>query len=306
MTAALSMHAGARTFGIASDVLRAELAPGVGASIASLRYRIDDEWVDVFRPASDDALMSADPRAMGCFPMLPYASLIHGSTFQWSGKSYRVPPNMPDRPHALHGDAWQHRWDASEVAADRITLRYEQTGSGFPFPYAARLVAAIRDHQLSLTLSLTNRGRDPMPAGMGFHPFFRRLPGVTLQFDAAHKWLRDGGGRMLARSTLGGAAFCAPRTVSALVCNDVYDGWNRTAELHWPSLRMRATMSSEGVLDRLLLFSPADRDVVCVEPISNLPDGFNLLAAGRTDSGVRRLEPGDSIDGTMRITMCRD
>ena len=291
---------------LGSDVLRAELAPSIGASLTRLQLKLDDEWFDVLRPAATQALRIDDVREMACFPMVPYASLIHDGTFIWRARTYRVKANMPDRPHALHGDAWQHEWEVKEVAADRAVLRYRQEGDRFPFPYEAVLTASVRVDELALTLSLVNRGAERMPAGMGFHPFFRRQPDLTLQFEATGRWTRDGHGRTLKRERCSEAdSFSTPRSVTHRVCNDVYDGWRRSAVLRWASTGTRATLTAEGVLDRLLLFSPADRHVVCVEPISNLPDGFNLLAAGSRDSGVRSLEPGESISGTMRIAASR-
>ena len=287
---------------LGSDVLRAELAPSIGASLTRLQFRLGGEWIDILRPAAAQALRLGNVREMACFPMAPYASLIHDSKFVWGGRTYRVKANMPDRPHAVHGDAWQHAWEVQEVDADRVVLRYRQKGGRFPFPYEAVLVASVRADEISLTLSLVNQGSEPMPVGMGFHPFFRRQPDLTLQFDATAKWTRDQHGRMLNRARCSEEdSFSTPRSLTQRVCNDVYDGWHRSAVLHWASTDVRATLTAEGALNRLLLFSPADRDVVCVEPISNLPDGFNLLAAGSRDSGVRSLEPGDSISGTMRI-----
>ena len=294
------------TLQFGSDVLRAELAPGVGAALGRLRFRVDGEWIDILRPAPADAVRLGNVREMACFPMVPYASLIHEATFLWAGRSYRVKANMPDRPHALHGDAWQHAWQPVEAGPDHVVLRYRQEGSRFPFAYEAILTAAVRVAELSLTLLLVNRSAQPMPAGIGFHPYFRRQHDLTLQFDATEKWTRDPEGRMLERGRIGEAdSFRDARSVSQLTCNDVYDGWHRSAVLHWPSAGARVTLTADGVLDRLVLFSPADRDVVCVEPVSNLPDGFNLLAAGRSESGVRSLAPGESISGTMRLAAAR-
>jgi len=291
---------------IGSDALRAELAPGIGASLTRLQFRLGGEWIDILRPAAAQALRLGNVREMACFPMAPYASLIHDGTFVWDRRTYHVKANMPDRPHALHGDAWQHAWEVHDVDADRVVLRYRQEGDRFPFSYEAVLMASVRADEISLTLSLVNRGSDPMPAGMGFHPFFRRQPDLTLQFEAIAKWKRDRHGRMLERAHCSEEdSFSTPRNLTHRVCNDVYDGWHRSAVLHWASTGVRATLTAEGALDRLLLFSPADRDVVCVEPISNLPDGFNLLAAGSGDSGVRALEPGESFSGTMRIAVSR-
>jgi aldose 1-epimerase len=40
---------------------------------------------------------------------------------------------------------------------------------------------------------------------------------------------------------------------------------------------------------------------VCVEPVSNANDGFNRMAHKVPSHGIRILEPGRSIEGTIRI-----
>ena len=40
-----------------------------------------------------------------------------------------------------------------------------------------------------------------------------------------------------------------------------------------------------------------------LEPVSHANDGFNLLAAGVPDSGVRVLEPGETLAGTVRLAI---
>jgi len=291
-----------KTLQLTSDVLRADLAPDIGASLASLQFMVDGVWVDILRPATADALHLRNVREMACFPMAPFASLIHEGMFRWSGRMWRVRPNMPDRPHALHGDAWQHPWEVQDAGRNRAVLRYGQDGDRFPFCYEAVLTAVLCSTELALTLTVINRDREPMPAGIGFHPFFQRLPDLTLQFEAGDQWTRDSHGRVLQPEPCSEEdSFRMPRGVAHLVCNRVYDRWSRCAVLSSRSTKVVTTLKVDGALERLLLFSPADRQVLCVEPVSNLPDGFNRLAAGFGDSGARVLEPGESLSGTMRI-----
>ena len=49
------------------------------------------------------------------------------------------------------------------------------------------------------------------------------------------------------------------------------------------------------------LFSTADKDFLCVEPVSNANDGFNLCAAGIEGHGVRVVGPGDRLAGQVRL-----
>ena len=53
----------------------------------------------------------------------------------------------------------------------------------------------------------------------------------------------------------------------------------------------------------LVLYVPAGEPFFAVEPVSNANDGFNLLARGVADSGVRVLAPGETLGGTVRIAV---
>ena len=55
-------------------------------------------------------------------------------------------------------------------------------GDGWPWPYEVTLAAEARDASLSLRWRLTNLADEPMPAGMGFHPWWRRP--IQLRVDA--------------------------------------------------------------------------------------------------------------------------
>jgi aldose 1-epimerase len=55
------------------------------------------------------------------------------------------------------------------------------------------------------------------------------------------------------------------------------------------------------VTDRLGFSSstPPGEDYVCIEPVSNVINVFNLAAEGRTDTGMIVLSPGERVGGTV-------
>ena len=49
----------------------------------------------------------------------------------------------------------------------------------------------------------------------------------------------------------------------------------------------------------LVVYTPAGQGFFCVEPATNCVDAFNLADAGRTDTGLIVLEPGDTATGDV-------
>ena len=88
---------------------------------------------------------------------------------------------------------------------------------------------------------------------------------------------------------------------SDLVTDDCFMGWGGRARLDWPGRGIAAGLGADPVLRFAQLFSTADEDFLCVEPVSNANDGLNLMAAGVAGHGVRALVPGERLAGTVRI-----
>ncbi len=61
-------------------------------------------------------------------------------------------------------------WTVTGLASCSV----EAGGDGWPWPYDVTLSAVARDASLSLQWRLTNLADEPMPAGIGFHPWWRR------------------------------------------------------------------------------------------------------------------------------------
>ena len=141
-----------------------------------------------------------------------------------------------------------------------------------------------------------------MPVGLGIHPYFPKPPGTRLKFFSIGVWPPDGPEAL----ELG----CQPLTeeldfaqgpdVSKMVIDRLFEGWDGHAEVIAPDGH-RTVIEADGVLDKMQIYSAWDYPYVCVEPVSNANDGFNRMAAGVPSHGVRVLDPGRAIEGTVRI-----
>ena len=61
-------------------------------------------------------------------------------------------------------------------------------------------------------------------------------------------------------------------------------------------------MGARGPLETLVVYTPPDEAFFCAEPVSHITEAFNLEAAGRPDTGMLSLVPGESARAVMSLT----
>ena len=243
---------------ISTDDLLVELAPHIGGAITTFRWRGSRGEFDLLRPATIAAIANGDFRGMSCFAMIPFASLIDHACFEFRRRRYELNRNFPGRDIALHGDAWQNAWEVEQHEADFVRLRYKSTPDRYPFAYRAETVTRLTSRGLYISICLTNVDKQPMPAGCGFHPYFPRHGGATVNFRATQLWQRDARGIPLGRVPLPAQLdFTAERSVPDIPLNDFFDGWDGQATISWPDDDIEVCLHASPIFGRLLFFAPA-------------------------------------------------
>lgn len=278
---------------LAADEYRLTLAPERGGAVLCF------DWCGqpLFRPASGPSIFD-----VGSFPLVPFSNRIDRGCFHAGGKDVVLSPNFPgfDHPHTLHGFGWLAPWDVMEAAPDRALLVHHYPGGEWPWPYRAEQGFALDERGLSMTLSVTNLGNDPMPAGLGFHPYFPRDPDTVYLGLHRGEWQND--------------ADCLPRHLverpvpvdwwqgapAGSRCVDtVYGGREGVLSIRWPGRGYGVRMTPSDNLSYTVVYTPVEQDFLCVEPVSHETDAFNR----DTDrNGCVQLAPGDIVEASLVIT----
>ena len=89
------------------------------------------------------------------------------------------------------------------------------------------------------------------------------------------------------------------RPVDELALDHVFQGWNRVALVEWPEAGEALEISADELFGHLVVYTPPGQPFFCVEPVSMIGNGFNLMEDGVAGTGVRLLEPGQSMRGSM-------
>lgn len=253
------------------------LNPDQGGSIAVFRWR----GIDIMRPAPPGASVLG----MASFPLLPFSNRIADGRFVADGLNVRLAPNLPgiDQPHAIHGFGWQAPWHVAEQSKAHAVLTHRYAPGEWPWPYEATQRFQLTDNGLLLKLAIQNLGSSPMPAGLGFHPYFPRA-GASLDLPVNGRW--DADHACLPTRWHGLAA--QPDWLGGPPLDHVFTGRSGPIMIAWPQCRLTINPAEE--LNFTVVYAPADADFFCVEPVSHMTDAINRTEP-HTVTGLHWLAP---------------
>ena len=280
-----------------------QVIPSLGGAVA--RYWLERggttwEWL---RPGAPGALRRGDPYEMAAFPLVPYSNRIRHGRFRFQGLDIALPLNRPPERHSIHGHGWQAGWSPIEIGTSEARLEYRHAAGAWPWTYRATQRFTLTPSRLTVELALHSESDRPMPAGVGWHPYFLRTGRTMLAAEVGAMWRTDD--EMLP-TTLGAPPPVAhlSRGVAAdrVALDNGFVGWRRRAVIGWPELRARVVMTAEAPLDCLVVYTPVGRSFLCVEPVSHVTDAFNLAETGVKDTGMKILAPSETVRAAISLT----
>ncbi len=254
---------------LTSGAARVVIRPEAGGRLASVSVA----GFDLVVPDN------GDPLGWGCFPMVPWAGRVRHGRFSFAGTHYRLPLDLP--PHAIHGTTYRQAWEVEDAAPDRCRLACP-LGDAWPWP--GRAISEVAVDPGGIHLRLVLHAAEPMPASVGWHPWFRRdlhaAGPLEVVFDATERWERDEEG-------IPSGALVPAGDRPVLGWDDCFTGLVADPVLCWPG-GLELTLRSN--CDHWVLYD-FDPYGVCVEPQTGPPDALNL--------GPAIVEPGNPLEATL-------
>jgi aldose 1-epimerase len=201
---------------------------------------------------------------------------------------YTVPANFG--AHAIHGLCFDWPWsvDATSETTCVLSLAFDER-----WPFGGRCVQRIEalDDGVAQTVEV-HATAAAFPAGVGWHPWFRRSIGgaehVHAQVDASERYeLSD----MIPTGRLapvdGECDLWAYPRLGDRRLDDCYRGVAAGPRLRWGDLEL--WMESSDNVTHVVAYTP--EHAVCIEPQTCAIDAFNLEARG-VEAGVAVVEAG--------------
>lgn len=252
---------------------------------------------------SVDWLVPADSLRPACFPLLPFASRIRNGEFRFSGQTVQLPANNPPEQHAIHGQAWQQPWVVTRQSAHHASCEFHHPPGAWPWRYVARQKFTLEDRTLRINLELENLSSTIMPAGMGLHPYFPRTPrtqiyaGVTSRWQLGADLLRVGSAPVAHETPDDNRLLTGAGPIDA-----VFSGWVRQALIELPECKAQIAIAALAPLQHLVVYSEEAADYVCVEPVSNVVDAFNLNPTTDPGNLYQVIASGDCLQTEVMIS----
>jgi aldose 1-epimerase len=282
------------------------LLPETGASVAYGRIKRDNRWLDFMRPTPDSAYKT--PSSCSSFILIPWSNRIRDGLLTFQGKSYQL--RTASDGTARHGVGRDYPWQVVSADATQITLTFQSwdhADANFPFRFSGQVIYRVDKRRFSITLALKNEDSQPMPGGLGNHPYFQRaLDGsadtISLQLPYSRYFeLENSLATGPSQPIPSRLNFQQLRPLGTDIVDDVLTGQldNQPIRFVYQESGQEILLHVDPIFEQVVFYAPAEKDFFAVEPVSNTNDGFNLYEKGIPGTGVFVLEPGAVKQGTI-------
>lgn len=276
---------------------RLGLVPSLGGGVAAWQLERPSHRIDLWRPWAGDT----DRYTLSSFAMVPWSNRISAGGFDCNGQHHPIAPNRVGEPYPIHGDGWLQAWSLDQPAADTLEMRLTSDRfDGNPYRYTALQRFVLREDGMDQTLSVTHTGPEPLPYGLGQHPWFLRSATTRLQTDVRGVWL-SGADPLPTEHTSTFPPTWDPRAgmnVNGSLVDNAYTGWSGSARITWPEQQLALTLrvpewNTGSARDDAfcLLYRPPQGPSFCFEPVTHPIDAFHVPGT----PGLRMLRTGETL-----------
>lgn len=234
------------------------------------------------------------------FPLVPYVNRIRGGSFTFRGREVRLEPNMAGDPSPLHGHGWLNPWSVERQDEASAVLIYRHEADGWPWSYEASQEFTLDENGYSVRLACRNTSDEPMPCGLGQHPYFDCGAETRIDTEVDCTWTIDEKVLPVEKVPAKGRYELRDRLVCGQELDNGFGGWSGEARMNdpdWPyELRLR---SSEAKFFQV--YSPPAGGIFAAEPVTHANAALNAPEDEWPELGMRMLDPGESTSLDMRL-----
>ncbi|MFL6764368.1 MAG: aldose 1-epimerase [Sphingomicrobium sp.] len=277
--------------------LRLELSPSIGGAISAFEWIDGGAAVPILRKCHGRLEKVLDAAS---FPLVPYVNRISGGCFSFRACEVRLAPNMAGDPSPLHGQGWLNSWTLDDGDDRRAALSYRHGAGEWPWDYEARQALALDEAGFSVRLSCRNTSDQPMPCGLGQHPYFPCGPQTRIDTNVTHAWTVDEKVLPVEKVPAEGRYGLSDRLVCGQGLDNGFGGWGGKARMSDPEWPYEVRLSSPEARF-FQLYSPPEGGIFVAEPVTHANAALNAPEEEWAQLGIRILEPGEEMRLDMRL-----
>ncbi|MFC4638630.1 aldose 1-epimerase [Deinococcus hohokamensis] len=279
-----------------------DILPTLGASVLNLRAASGRALLREVNPAQ--VRSSSD---CASFTLLPFSNRVRDAHFVFAGREVQLRVTTKDGL-TQHGDVRNRPWQVRERGEAHLICDFDSrrfADMNWPWAFTASVEYRLHGPHLDTSVTLTNADTEPMPAGLGLHPYFARWHdghdptlhlGAALTYDTDERSLPS----QEARPVHADEDYRHPAPLGPRRPDRVYTAWDGVARLDWGVRGL--TLTADNVFSHAVLFAAPDGSLA-LEPVSHATDALNLAARGVMGADLRVLDPGQSLAGAVRLTL---
>lgn len=282
---------------LSSQELVLQLSPSIGGAISHFAYRGQSGETPILRESHsplENVLEAAS------FPLVPFVNRIRGGSFSFRGQKISLLPNMARDPSPLHGDGWLNPWKVEQAEENSAVLTYRHEPGEWPWAYEARQEFRLDGPVFDLGLTCRNLSDEPMPCGLGQHPYFPCTPETRLATQVTHAWTIDEQVLPVARVPATGRYDLSDRLICGQELDNGWVGWSGSTVMTDPSWPFEIELTSPEARF-FQVFSPPTGGFFVAEPVSHANAALNEPETAWAELGLRVLDPGEGMGLDVRI-----
>lgn len=275
--------------------LQLEIAPELGGSIVAFE-RVDSRAA---LPILRDARDASNVLEASSFPLVPFVNRIRNGRFSFRGREVSLTANMAGDLNPLHGQGWLSPWQVEEGGGANALLRYRHRPGEWPWDYDATQEFALDEHGLSIVLACLNNSTEPMPCGLGQHPYFQCGHNTRISADVQCAWTIDEQTLPVAKVAAAHRYSLDDRRICGQDLDNGFGGWSGEVSIRDPNWPFDLRLSAR--TNYLHIYSPLDSNFFAAEPVTQANATLNEPEEKWPELGLKVLAPGEETSLEIRI-----
>lgn len=244
--------------------------------------------------------------------LFPFPNRLKHGTYHWENVIYQFPINDGQTGNALHGmgmtDPFRYTNLDTKAKSASIECTYKGKGDdpAYPFRFSFTVTFTLSaDNRFELQMSFQNLHENPIPVGIGWHPYFQlddqgvdkwQLQAPPCEMIGIDKYMIPTGKRYeydlfkqkrpIRAEVLDNCFALTEANERALLnlSNDKYD------LQYWQEM-------GPGKFNYVQLFTPPHRKSLAIEPMTCNVDAFN------NGDGLVKLHPGERVSARCGLSL---
>jgi aldose 1-epimerase len=285
------------------------IAPSVGNN--AYEMTVNGKRV-YWSPYNSVGEFKAKPVNLGNPFLAPWANRLEGDYFWANGKKYALNPELQNfrrdgNQKPIHGlviytDKWTVAGVKTSPHGAEVTSRldfwkYPEWIAQFPFAHAIEMTYRLSSGTLEVETVIENLSAEPMPVGIGFHPYFtlHDAPRDQWKVHIAAKDHMTLSNVLIPTGETTPLNIPDPQSLEGIQFDDVYTnlirGVDGKAEFWVQGKKEMVSVIYGPKFPVAVVYAPKGRDFICFEPMSAPTNAFNSAHDG-VYKDLQSIAPG--------------